>query len=93
MGKMKEIPDFQFDEFKHLGVDFDSPEEVAQFDRKQGTSIERDNALLDRLGVGTEHVLVDLGCGTGHFACQVIAIGVKSKESSITRRVQGVVAG
>jgi len=67
---MKTTPDFQFDEFKHLGVDFDSPEEVAQFDRKQGTSVERDNALLDRLGAGSDHVLVDLGCGTGHFACR-----------------------
>ena len=29
---MKETPDFQFDEFKHLGVDFDNPEEVVDFD-------------------------------------------------------------
>jgi hypothetical protein len=56
MEKMNVTPDFRFDEFKHLGVDFDSPEEVAQFDRKQGTTVERDNALLDRLGVGAEHV-------------------------------------
>lgn len=70
MENMRKMPSFQFDEFKHLGVDFDSPDEVAQFDRKQGTSVERDNALLDRLGVGAQHVLVDLGCGTGHFACQ-----------------------
>ena len=68
--KMKETPDFLFDEFKHLGVDFDSSVQVEQFDRKQGTSVERDNALLDRFGVTPNHLLVDVGCGTGHFACQ-----------------------
>lgn len=72
---MNPTPSFQFNEFQHLGVDFDSPEQVAQFDRKQGTSSERDNALLERLGVAAGHVLVDLGCGTGHFACQAARRG------------------
>ena len=61
---------FQFDEFRHAAVDFDDPGEVAAFDRKQGSSAQRDNALLDRLGAEDGQTLIDLGCGTGHFACQ-----------------------
>lgn len=58
-----------FDEYSPVGVDLGSPEAVAAFDRNQGTDASKDDALLERLGVGAGSRYVDLACGTGSLVC------------------------
>ncbi len=67
---MKHTPQFQFDEFKHIGVNFDDVKQVEAYEARQGTTIEKDNTLLDRLKIQESNTLIDFGCGTGSFACQ-----------------------
>lgn len=58
-------PVWQFDEMKHTGVDFSNPEEVEQYDRKQGSDAAQERQLLQSLGVSKGHVTIEFGCGTG----------------------------
>ena len=61
----KPLPPWMFPEFDPVGVDLDSMASVQAYDRNQGTSVSRDDELLDRLGVTEKSVFVDLGSGTG----------------------------
>lgn len=65
---MNKIPAFQYDEFKHFGVDFANQEEVKAYDAKQGTTIEGEAKLVSSLGIGTDHTVLEFGCGTGCFS-------------------------
>jgi ubiquinone/menaquinone biosynthesis C-methylase UbiE len=64
-----------FPEFSPVGVDLASADAVARYDRNQGTDAARDNALLDRLGVGAGIRLVDLACGTGSLVVEAARRG------------------
>jgi ubiquinone/menaquinone biosynthesis C-methylase UbiE len=68
-------PAWIFPEFSPVGVDLASAEAVARYDRNQGTDPERDNALLDRLGVGPGTRFVDLACGTGSLVVEAARRG------------------
>jgi ubiquinone/menaquinone biosynthesis C-methylase UbiE len=90
---MKDSPEFLFDEFKHIGVDFDDIQQVETFDVKQGTTLDKDNALLDRLKIQKSNSLIDFGCGTGSFACQaalrcnqVYAVDISSAMLNFAKR-------
>jgi putative AdoMet-dependent methyltransferase len=63
-------PDWYYDDLRQLGTDFANAEQVAAYDRNQGRDPAEDRALIAALGVGPEHGLLDLGCGTGQFACE-----------------------
>jgi ubiquinone/menaquinone biosynthesis C-methylase UbiE len=63
-------PPWYFREYSPVGVELGTPQAVADYDRNQGSSAERDNELLDRLGVTNGSVLVDLACGTGLFVVE-----------------------
>jgi ubiquinone/menaquinone biosynthesis C-methylase UbiE len=68
-------PAWIFPEFSPVGVDLASTEAVRRYDRNQGTDPERDNALLDRLGVGPGTRFVDLACGTGSLVVEAARRG------------------
>ena len=68
-------PVWYFDEIKQIGVDFEDLEEVAAYDRNQGTSAEKDRRIVERLGIGSEDVVIEFGCGTGMFALQAALAG------------------
>jgi ubiquinone/menaquinone biosynthesis C-methylase UbiE len=68
-------PAWIFPEFSPVGVDLARAEAVARYDRNQGTDPERDNALLDRLGVGPGTRFVDLACGTGSLVVEAARRG------------------
>lgn len=67
---MATLPKWQFDELKHLTIEYIDPVEVQTFDvRRQGLNIqEQDEAIINRLGLDRSHTVLDMGTGTGTFA-------------------------
>ena len=63
-------PDWYYDELRQVGLDFADTAEVAAYDRNQGRDPADDRALLASLSLGRSDRLVDIGCGTGQFACE-----------------------
>jgi ubiquinone/menaquinone biosynthesis C-methylase UbiE len=62
---------WMIDELAHAGAEHLDPSFVASYDRKQGADpVDDVGALLD-LGLDHDSVVVDLGAGTGRFACEV----------------------
>jgi cyclopropane fatty-acyl-phospholipid synthase-like methyltransferase len=64
------MADWDYDDLRQVGIDFENAAAVAAYDRNQGSSGEEDRVLLDQLGVEGNHALIDLGCGTGSFAVE-----------------------
>ena len=65
------LPAWHYDEFAHCGVDFSNPEQVASYDahHERFRDYRREaNAVLDRVSIGPQHTVIDMGCGTGAFA-------------------------
>ncbi len=68
---MSDYPSWQYDEMKQIGKDYDDSAEVEAYDARHGKfrDVEKENeGILETLGVKPEHVLIDLGTGTGAFA-------------------------
>ncbi len=68
---MNEYPSWQYDEMKQIGKDYDNSAEVASYDARHGKfrDVEKENeGILETLCVKPEHILIDLGTGTGAFA-------------------------
>jgi ubiquinone/menaquinone biosynthesis C-methylase UbiE len=80
-----QTPDYTYDEFKHIGVDFDDVKEVEAFDIKQRTNPEQDRAFLSRLGVSGKDTLIDFGCGTGSLVCQAGLLCKKAHGVDVSR--------
>jgi cyclopropane fatty-acyl-phospholipid synthase-like methyltransferase len=60
-----------FDEARHAGVDYSDPAVAERYDaqHERFRDFEKDAlVVLERLGLGPGHRVVDLGCGTGAFA-------------------------
>lgn len=62
--------DWMYDDRRQVGLDFDGDGQAATYDARQTVDVAEDMALLERLGVGSQHALADLGCGTGVFLCE-----------------------
>lgn len=70
---MSEYPAWQYDEMRQIGKDYGDPAEVEAYDIRHGKfrDIEKENEIiLENLRVQPEHILIDLGTGTGAFAIQ-----------------------
>lgn len=64
-------PAWYYDEYRHSGIDYGDPAVAAEYDRRHRRfrDYRRDaEAVVARLGIRTEHTVIDLGCGTGAFA-------------------------
>ena len=59
-----------FDEFQHVGVDFDDVEQVEMYSQKQGRTAEDERNLIERLGISQGDLIMEFGCGTGIFAIE-----------------------
>ncbi|MEZ5923039.1 MAG: class I SAM-dependent methyltransferase [Hyphomicrobiaceae bacterium] len=59
------LPDWHYDDLRQVGLDFGDEGEVASYDSRQGTDLSEDRELLLTLGLEPEHVVADIGCGTG----------------------------
>lgn len=60
---------WRLDELAHAGLEHLDPGYVAGYDEKSPTEWSEDVAALLGLGVGAMSTVVDLGAGTGAFAC------------------------
>lgn len=70
------LPAWYFDEFKMAGVDFENVTQVEAYDRNQTVStLEKEQALVTRLGILPGQTVIDLGAGTGTFAIQAAIAG------------------
>lgn len=76
---MKTLPAWQYNEFKHVGVDYADPQHAAAYDetfsRFRGDPTPANELFLDALGVQAGQTLIDLGCGTGDLAIQAAKRG------------------
>ncbi len=68
-------PDWWYDEFRHLAVDFNDPQQVAAYDARQGTKLAEERQLVQRLGITTGQQVVEFGTGTGAFAQAAAEVG------------------
>ncbi len=63
-----------YDEFQQIGVDFANREQVERYTQNQGTRPVDEQALIERLGIGPNHTVIEFGCGTGVFALEATAV-------------------
>lgn len=66
-----------YDEFKHIGVDFADPQQVARYDARQRTSIERQQQLVERLHITRDDLVIEFGPGTGAFSIAAAMAGAR----------------
>ncbi len=93
---MNAYPQWYFDESRAKGVDYASIEEVAAYDgmhRRFRDYKKATDAIIQRLGLGKDSVVIDMGCGTGAFAlhaapqCRTIhAVDMSQAMLDFTRR-------
>lgn len=70
---MNAHPSWQYNEMQQIGRDYGRPEEVDAYDRRHGRirNVEKENEeILERLQLRPDHVVIELGAGTGAFALQ-----------------------
>lgn len=79
------MPAWTYDEFAQLGLDFTDPAEVEAYDRRQGDRDGANARLLQALGVGPGHVVVDLGTGTGSLAIAAARLEAKVHAVDVSR--------
>lgn len=94
---MPYTPPWLYNEFKHVGVDYDDAALAEQYDevhsRFRGDMAAASDRLLDALAVRETDTLVDIGCGTGTFAIRasrrcaaVYAVDVSEPMLAVARR-------
>lgn len=70
---MTNVSEWLYDEFVQVGVDYESPEEVEEYDKLHAhfrDHKQESDHILDKIGVGSDDALIDFGSGTGTFAIQ-----------------------
>jgi putative AdoMet-dependent methyltransferase len=67
-------PKWFYDEMKHCGVDYADPAQVQAYDirHQKFRDYEKGSAIIiEKLGLGLKHTVIDMGSGTGAFALNV----------------------
>jgi len=65
--------DWKYDELNHVGTDYSDMAEVEAYDARHAgfRDVEKENDdILDALSIQKDHVVIELGTGTGAFAVQ-----------------------
>jgi ubiquinone/menaquinone biosynthesis C-methylase UbiE len=60
-----------YDEMKHAGVDYADPAQAQVYDERHQKFRDYEKAsaaIINQLGLGAEHTVIDMGAGTGAFA-------------------------
>lgn len=84
----RQAPVWQYDEMKHSGVDYQDAAIAAEYDARHGTfrDYEEDAKLIiERLGLGAGHTIIDLGCGTGAFVLTAARLCKKIHAVDVSR--------
>jgi len=71
---MNTHPAWFYNEIQHSGVDYSDPAQVAVYDERHEKFRDYEKAteaVLQRLALGPEHTVIDMGAGTGAFALHV----------------------
>ena len=84
---------WQYDEMCQTGVDFENVDRVAQYDEQQGSDREAERELVKRLGIAPGHVVLDVGCGTGSFACEAARSGAQVRAIDVSKAMLEFVQG
>jgi ubiquinone/menaquinone biosynthesis C-methylase UbiE len=66
-----ETRDWYYDEYQHVGIDFDNADEVKSYDDEIGKGInQRDNCdeIVDALGLKQTDSVLEIGTATGRLA-------------------------
>ena len=84
---------WQYDEMCQTGVDFENVDRVAQYDEQQGSDREAERELVKRLVIIPGHVVLDLGCGTGSFACEAARSGAQVRAIDVSKAMLEFVQG
>ena len=69
-------PNWFYDEMKHAGVDYSDVAQVEAYDKRHQKFRDYEKgsqAIIDALGLGSEHTVIDMGAGTGAFALHAAA--------------------
>jgi putative AdoMet-dependent methyltransferase len=70
-GGMTTMSKWFYDEMKHSGVDYTNPAQVQVYDIRHQTFRDYKKAsevIIEKLNLGREHTVIDMGSGTGAFA-------------------------
>jgi len=78
-------PNWTYDEFKHIGVDFANPQQVQAYEARQHTNIEREKQLVQRLNIRVGDTVVEYGPGTGAFTLAAARAGARVTAVDISR--------
>lgn len=93
-GSMGRMPAWQYDEFRHVGVDYADTAVAEEYDarhaRFRGDMAGECDRLLDELGVGAGTRLLDVGCGTGILALQAAKRGAAVWAADTSEAMLGV---
>jgi putative AdoMet-dependent methyltransferase len=65
---MPNKPDWFYNEWQQVGLDFEDQQQVSDYDTRQGSDPDAEQKLIEQLGIRPGQTLIDLGCGTGSFA-------------------------
>jgi len=68
---MPSKPRWFYDEMEHPGVDYSDPTQAEAYDHnhEKFRNYQKDaEAIINRLGLGPQHTIIDMGAGTGAFA-------------------------
>lgn len=82
---MAELPEWRYDEFRQVGVDFGDPARVAAHDRGRDAKATAARELLARLGFESGQTLIDFGTGTGVLASEAAKLGLVVHAVDVSR--------
>jgi ubiquinone/menaquinone biosynthesis C-methylase UbiE len=76
---MRETPDWQWDEMRHVGTDYNDAAQVAAYDERMRAfrDVDAENReTLEALALPAGAAVLEVGCGTGRFARAAQAAGL-----------------
>jgi ubiquinone/menaquinone biosynthesis C-methylase UbiE len=79
------MTNWQYNEFRQIGVDFSDLQQVLKYDDRQQTKLAEERALVQQLGIRAGQVVVEYGCGTGAFALAAAETGAQVIATDVSK--------